>query len=100
MILFIDATDFNHVIFALSDGKKIRKGSYKIDPHESHKTLQKLEQFLRPVKGKKLKVKGIMVNSGPGSFTGTRIGVTIGQALGFAWQVPVKFLPKNKFQIK
>lgn len=31
----------------------------------------------------------IEVNTGPGSFTGTRIGVSIANALGFALNVPV-----------
>lgn len=31
----------------------------------------------------------IVVNAGPGSFTGIRVGVAAARALGFAWNVPV-----------
>lgn len=31
----------------------------------------------------------ILVETGPGSFTGLRIGIAIARALGFAWEVPV-----------
>ena len=37
------------------------------------------------------------VNAGPGSFTGTRVGVTIAKALGLAWGIPVIALSKEKF---
>ncbi|MEM8919020.1 MAG: tRNA (adenosine(37)-N6)-threonylcarbamoyltransferase complex dimerization subunit type 1 TsaB [Pseudomonadota bacterium] len=35
------------------------------------------------------KADQILVNGGPGSFTGVRIGLSVGKALGLAWQVPV-----------
>ncbi len=97
MTLYIDTTDFNRVAFALAGDKKIIKLSYSIYPHKSHETLQKLAEFLKRVKSKKLKVTNVVVNKGPGSFTGTRVGITIAQALGFAWNVPVKFLGREKF---
>jgi tRNA threonylcarbamoyladenosine biosynthesis protein TsaB len=100
MLLYIDTTDFNSVTFAVSDGKKTRKKVYKISPHESHKTIQKLEQFFNGLKIKDSRFKKIIVNRGPGSYTGTRIGVTMAQALGFSWKIPVKFAAKDKFTIK
>ncbi|MCL5667074.1 MAG: hypothetical protein M1383_04875 [Patescibacteria group bacterium] len=96
MVLYIDTTDFGKITFAATDGKKLWKKSCKIDPHKSHETLGCLEKFFKAGKFSRSQVKKIVVNKGPGSYTGTRIGVTIAQALGFAWGVPVKFLPKDK----
>lgn len=101
MTLFIDTTDFNKIIFGLSSFPlgKIRKQVFKIKPHESFKTVAKLEEFLKKNNITKTSIKKVIVNKGPGSYTGTRIGVTIGQALGMAWSVPVAFISKDKFKI-
>lgn len=100
MILYIDTTDFNKATFAVADGKKVTRKSFKIDPHQSHKTLAELDGFLSLKKIKNGDIKKIIVNKGPGSYTGVRVGVTIAQALSFAWKVPVKAVVNDKFQIK
>ncbi len=106
MILYIDTTDFNEATFGIADGKKIIWRVFKIDPHKSHETLAKLDEFLRSVKIKSTfpapsrypphvlgrGIRKIYVNKGPGSYTGVRVGVTISQALGFAWGVKVSAL--------
>jgi tRNA A37 threonylcarbamoyladenosine modification protein TsaB len=101
MDLYIDATDFNAVVYALKSPNSILKKVYKIDPHKSHTTIAKLEVFLKSakVKNPEVKIKKIIVNKGPGSYTGTRVGVTHALALGFAWEVPVKFLARDKFNL-
>jgi tRNA threonylcarbamoyladenosine biosynthesis protein TsaB len=98
MILYIDTTDFNKVMFSLGGEKNITR-YYKIDSHRSHETLQKLDEFLKSAKVKLLAIKKIVANKGPGSYTGVRVGVTHAQALGFALNVPVKFLAKNEFDM-
>lgn len=98
MILYIDTTDFNKLTFGLA-GKKIIKRSYKIDAHKSHETLSKLDEFLKFAKLKSSAIKKIIVNKGPGSYTGVRVGVTHALALGFAWNVPVKAVATDKFKI-
>ena len=95
--LFMDTTGYGSVSFALGGGKTIRK-TYQTDPHQSHEILQKLDEFLKFAKIKMVDIKKIVVNKGPGSFTGTRIGVTHAQALGFALNVPVKFFSADKFK--
>jgi hypothetical protein len=90
-------------------GVVIKKKFYKIDPHKSHETLQKLAEFLNFVNikpsprpsprggGGENKIEKIVINKGPGSYTGVRVGVTHALALGLAWGVPVKAVSNNKF---
>lgn len=99
MILYIDTTDFNKVVFAIRDGNKTIKRTFKVDPHKSHETLGFLDKFLKTKKIKHDFVKKIVVNKGPGSYTGVRVGVTMAMALGFAWGVPVKVMAKDKFKM-
>ena len=105
MILYIDTTDFNKAMFALTGGKRIQKKSYSIDPHKSHETLGCLADFLSHHKikmeeGTPLPIKKIVVNKGPGSYTGVRVGAAIALALGFAWKVPVRAVAKDKFDVR
>lgn len=107
MILFLDTTNLSRLHFTLIDAgqKKIRlmQIKHKISYEETHKILELLAKFLKrhnikPSDWSKIKDKGsrIIVCSGPGSFTGTRVGVTLAGALGFAWNVPVITIAKNK----
>lgn len=53
-------------------------------------TLHKKIEELLASQGKKLTdVQGIICFAGPGSFTGLRIGITVGNTLAYALQVPV-----------
>ena len=101
MILYIDGTDYNSVTYGLTGkGGSTMAKSYKVDPHRSHESLSYLEKFLKTAKIKPGEIKKIVVNKGPGSFTGTRIGIAHAMALGLAWRVPVKAVAKEKFIVK
>lgn len=103
MILFLDTTDLNSLHFALVDDsqKKIRLTQVrrKIAYETSYTTLKQLAKFLKANKAGPAfagRLSKIVCCSGPGSFTGTRVGATIAQALGFAWKIPVIAIAKNK----
>lgn len=100
MILYIDATDMHAVRFALA-GKGIKmEKTYVLDAHQGHAVLKKLESFLGKFKGARhAEIKKIVVNKGPGSYTGVRVSLAQALALGFAWNIPVAALPKSKFNI-
>jgi tRNA A37 threonylcarbamoyladenosine modification protein TsaB len=100
MKLYIDTIDLNKIVFAVFNGKKLQKKSYKIQGHESFEILKKLDSFLKANSYKLSAISSIIANKGPGSYTGTRIGVTIANALGLALKIPVKYLDKEKFVTK
>lgn len=85
MKLFIDTSDSKEVIIKL-DNEEYKAGS-------KEKKAQKLLPFIKETlekKGKKLEdLKEIKVNTGPGSFTGLRVGVSVANALGWTLGIPV-----------
>lgn len=51
--------------------------------------LELIEKVLKKEKLKTKDIESIQVNTGPGSFTGLRVGVSIANALSFVLGVPV-----------
>lgn len=70
---------------ALFDGEQLLAGAYEVIGRGHAERLLPLIAAL-PDKGK---ADQIMVDVGPGSFTGIRVGVAAAKALGLAWRIPV-----------
>lgn len=108
MILFIDTTDFNQVIFALAKTEdsflkrpsKTRKAvirrSFKNSRQKSFKILSLLEKFLTAAGCDLGVIKKIVLIVGEGSFTGMRVGSAIAQALSLALNLPIKYQEKKQ----
>lgn len=56
----------------------------------SERLMPELRTLLRPFGGAALGPSRIVVETGPGSFTGLRIGIAAARALGQAWGCPVR----------
>jgi tRNA A37 threonylcarbamoyladenosine modification protein TsaB len=85
MKLYLDSTDNTQVIIRLDDKEFIHRA---VSPREQDVFGFLIECF----KKENLEPKDITeieVNPGPGSFTGTRIGVSIANALGFSLNLSV-----------
>lgn len=96
MDVYIDTTKINQTTLKIIDDGNIviadnlqGVGSETLLPH-----LTKIFEDFDPKK-----IRRIFVNSGPGSFTGTRVGVAIANALSFSLGVPVNNL-KNRAYAK
>jgi tRNA threonylcarbamoyladenosine biosynthesis protein TsaB len=94
MILFLDTSDFNDLRLAVVD-RTVREQVRAVAYNENYKTAALLEQFLKRNKVKLGDVEKIVVCSGPGSFTGIRVGIALAQAIGFALSIPVIAIKKS-----
>lgn len=55
----------------------------------SEQLIPHIDMLLRASQVKKNELKGIIVSSGPGSFTGLRIGMGTAKAMAYALQIPL-----------
>jgi tRNA A37 threonylcarbamoyladenosine modification protein TsaB len=96
MILFIDTASFDEVRFALI-GEKTKTKTYALPHSKSSETISLLGKFLG--KNKLNGVEKIYVVSGPGSFSGIRVGLSIAQAFAFAKQITAYALTKDQVPV-
>lgn len=90
MILKINTTKREEVTVELEDPKT--GNIYKLAEKQKIGSQALLPMIVRILKKNKQKFSDlteIRVNPGPGSFTGTRVGVAVANALGFGLSIPV-----------
>ena len=93
--LYIDTTKRETVTVRLEiDGKKYRK---TVNNTQTQEVLPLIEKLLKEKKIKFNQINRIKVNTGPGSFTGLRVGVSIANALSFALKIPVNNKKAGEF---
>jgi tRNA threonylcarbamoyladenosine biosynthesis protein TsaB len=85
MKLYIDTSDGEKIIVGI-DGEKFETEAKR---EKSQKLLPFIDELLKK-QGKKIKdITEIEVNTGPGSYTGLRVGVSVANTLGWALGIPV-----------
>lgn len=85
MKLYIDSTNNKKVILRLGEEEFVNE----YDTPQEQDILLFLHQILTEKKKSLDDITEIVVNPGPGSFTGSRVGVTIGNALAFALKIKI-----------
>lgn len=88
-ILFIDTSDNKLIKVSLTRDKKEDRIELPIDYRRAQVVLPLIEQLLTKHKLTLQEITHIEVNTGPGSFTGLRVGVVIANTLGTLLSVPV-----------
>jgi len=91
MVILTIRTDKPEAELGLYDGDQQLKYEAWEAYRELSNTIHKKLASLLESQNKKLEdVQGIVCFQGPGSFTGLRIGLTVGNALAYGLSVPVK----------
>jgi tRNA threonylcarbamoyladenosine biosynthesis protein TsaB len=86
--IVIDATDNTKTLIKL-EGDNVSDEIIEPAKPRSQATLLLIEKILKKNNLKPQELDEILVNTGPGSFTGTRVGVAIANALGFGLSIKV-----------
>lgn len=86
--LIIDTTDREKITIRVHFGEKTDNITEAVMPR-SQNTLLLIDKILKRNNFTPMDIDEIVVNAGPGSFTGTRVGVAIANALGFGLDVKV-----------
>ena len=100
MILYIDTTNGTHIVIALSDKDNIvARRKLKAQHRQAEKLLPAIDKLISKVhKNVDLtSLTGIVVVSGPGPFTATRIGVTTANALAYGLNIKIMSLRADDF---
>lgn len=89
VIAIIDTTNNKEVMAGLKiDGKQFIEKK-PLDTRKAQVVLPMLESMLKKHGLQVKNITGIEVNTGPGSFTGIRVGISIATTLGFLLNIPV-----------
>jgi tRNA threonylcarbamoyladenosine biosynthesis protein TsaB len=89
MKLYIDTSDSEKIVVGI-DGEEFSAEARK---EKSQKLLPFIDEVLRKKRKTVKEIAEIEVNSGPGSFTGLRVGVSVANVMG--WVLGVKVNGKD-----
>ena len=94
MKLFIDTSDKDTITVGI-DGKMHKTESRQ---NKSQRLLPFIDELLKKNGASIDQITEIEVNTGPGSFTGLRVGVSVANTMGWVLEVPVngKDIKKGK----
>lgn len=92
MNLLIDLSEKDEIRLALFDEKK---NSYKIFSGQNRELIYCLEEMLKENNLKKEQISAIAVVVGSGSFTSTRIAVTVANTFGYILNIPLLAIDEN-----
>lgn len=87
--LFIDTTGVHQTVALIENQKVLAQKKWLSNYNESETLLPAITSLLRKAQKTLRDLDQIVVARGPGSFSSTRIGVTVANTLGFALDIPI-----------
>lgn len=88
-VLYIDTSDNRKTSISLEVEGSKKKLIEKTDSWTSQVLLPMIDRLLKENKLTIADISEIRVNTGPGSFTGIRVGLAVANTLGFLLNIPV-----------
>lgn len=89
MILYINTKDQKQVSVSLKKDGEVVETLSEQNEYGSQVLLPLIEKLLKVQKLEYPDLKGIEVETGPGSFTGLRVGLSVANALAYSLNIPV-----------
>ncbi|HYN64707.1 MAG TPA: tRNA (adenosine(37)-N6)-threonylcarbamoyltransferase complex dimerization subunit type 1 TsaB [Candidatus Limnocylindrales bacterium] len=94
MIIAIESASTDpSVAVAESDGTVLRADAWSVGQRQPHELLPRLLVALELAGGSLGEVTGVGIGTGPGSFTGLRVGMSVAKGLAFALGRPIVGVP-------
>lgn len=85
MRLYINTSDNKKIIIGLDK----KRWKFETKEPKSQRLLELIDKTLKKQKKSLKDVAEIEVNSGPGSFTGLRVGISVANTLSWALKIPI-----------
>lgn len=89
VLLSIDTSDSNEVKVSVTHNEKVYERKEAMGKLKSQRLLPLIAETLKELRLSPTDITEIKVVTGPGSFTGLRVGVTIANTLGWILDIPV-----------
>lgn len=96
-ILFIDTSSNKEIRLELRVNSKVYVLKKNIGKQKAQVVLPMVDQLLKKHKLTIGDIGEIRVNTGPGSFTGLRVGISVANAFAFSLKIPINGLPLGEF---
>ncbi len=97
MILIIDTIDKNCWV-GLQIDKKLYSKKWQWRKDTGTEVLENIDKLLKENSKNLSDIESILVNQGPGSYTGTRVGITIANTLVWSLNIPVYGYKKETYK--
>ena len=89
IILYIDTSNNKKITVGLTKGREKFEMIREIETWASQIILPMIEEILKKYGVDLSELTEIKVNTGPGSFTGVRVGMAVANTLGWLLDIPV-----------
>ncbi len=88
-VLGIDTSGYVNAVGVVENGKVLAEGRYPAKTDSLEQIVDNIDATLKEAKLAIEDIEGFGVGTGPGSWTGIRVGVTVGKTLAFSTGKPV-----------